>query len=104
MRLKVLNIKVMRRLRSEIEALKEMLIHSADPRLLKVTKGYCIEVMKELMSKIEALKGNTQRTYILAILELKSEIEALKEMLIHSADPRLIKVIKGFFIKVIKGQ
>ncbi len=31
------NAKIIRELRSEIEALKEMLIHSADPRLLKVT-------------------------------------------------------------------
>ena len=43
-----------------IKALKEMLIHSADPRLLKVIKGYCLEVMNELRSKIEAAKGNTQ--------------------------------------------
>ena len=69
-----------------------MLIHSADPRLLKVTKGYCIEVMKELRSKIKALKGNTQGSYIQVISILRSMIEALKEMLIHSADPRLLKV------------
>ena len=60
--------------------------------------------MKELRSKIGPSKGNTQRTYILAILELKSEIEALKEMLIHSADPRLLKVTEVYCIEVIKGQ
>ena len=81
----MLNIQVMRKLRSIIEALKEILIHSADPRLLKVTKGYCIEVLKELRSKIEATKGNSQSTYILSILELKSEIkgyciEIMKEL------------------------
>ena len=42
----MLNIKVIRRLRSIIEALKDMLIHSADPNLLKVTKGYFIKVIK----------------------------------------------------------
>ena len=79
-----------------------MLIHSADPRLLKVTKGYCIEVMKELRSKIEASKGNTQGSYIQFIRRLRSEIEALKEMLVHSADPRLLKVSKGYCIEVMK--
>ena len=45
-RLKVLNIQVIRRLSSDIESLKEMLIYLADPRFLKVINRYFIKVIK----------------------------------------------------------
>ena len=99
--LKVLIYRLSYKLRSYNEASKEMLIHSADPRLLKVTEGYCIEVIKELRSKIEPSKGNTQGC-IKVISKLRSMIKTLKEMLIHSADPRLLKVTKGYCIEVMK--
>ena len=64
------NAKIIRELRSEIETLKELLIHTADPQMLKVTlKQHLIHIADPQVLKV-----------------------TLKELLIHTADPQMLKV------------